>query len=126
MKYKLQPKKNPQDREAAPKYYAVPVWDGMVDLDYLSRRIAGRSSLTAGDVSNVIKNFLDEIPGYLLLGRSVKLDGLGILRVSFSSEGSEKAEEFKTAMIRGVKVQFRPSVEFMGMVNEGISFEKTE
>lgn len=44
MKYKLVARKNPQDKEAPARYYATPVWDGTVDLDYVARRIAGRSA----------------------------------------------------------------------------------
>ena len=58
-----------------------------MDLDYVSRRIAGRSSLTVGDISNVLKNFLDEVPALMLLGKSVKLDEVGIMRISFRVRG---------------------------------------
>lgn len=126
MKYKMQKRKNPRDMEAAEKYYATPVWDGIVDLDYVSRRIAGRSSLTVGDISNVLKNFLDEVPALMLLGKSVKLDEVGILRISFSSAGVEDPKKFKTTMVRDVKVQFRPSVKVMDEIRKGISFEKVD
>ena len=97
-----------------------------MDLDYVSRRIAGRSSLTVGDISNVLKNFLDEVPALMLLGKSVKLDEVGIMRISFSSEGVANPKEFKTTMIRDVKVQFRPSVRVRDEIKSGISFEKVE
>ena len=56
-------------------------------MDMICRQIAGRSSLTAGDVKNVLTNFLDELPTYMLMNRSVQLEDFGILRISFGSEG---------------------------------------
>lgn len=47
MKVKLIPRKNPQKRDAAPKYYAEPQYEGTIDIDFIARQIAGRSSLTA-------------------------------------------------------------------------------
>ena len=35
-------------------------------------------------------------------------------------------KEFKTTMIRDVKVQFRPSVRVRDEIKSGISFEKVE
>lgn len=52
MKFKLIPKRNPQDRESAPKYYAQPEYNGMIDVDFIAKQIAGRSSLTAGDIKS--------------------------------------------------------------------------
>ena len=62
-------------------------------MDMICRQIAGRSSLTAGDVKNVLTNFLDELPTYMLMNRSVQLEDFGILRISFGSEGVDRADE---------------------------------
>ena len=61
MKIRLVPKKNPQKREEV-KFYANPVNLGHKSLDDIARDIAGRSSLTRGDVSNVLYNFIDCLP----------------------------------------------------------------
>ena len=53
MRFKLVQKKNPQKREEV-KFYANPVNVGHKSLDDIARDIAGRSSLTRGDVSNVL------------------------------------------------------------------------
>ena len=78
-------------------------------MDMICRQIAGRSSLTAGDVKNVLTNFLDELPTYMLMNRSVQLEDFGILRISFGSEGVDRAEDFSSFLIRGVKIVFTPS-----------------
>ena len=53
MKIRLVPKKNPQKREEV-KFYANPVNVGRKTLDDIARDISGRSSLTHGDISNVL------------------------------------------------------------------------
>ena len=50
MKIRLVPKKNPQKREEV-KFYANPVNLGHKSLDDIARDIAGRSSLTRGDIT---------------------------------------------------------------------------
>ena len=111
MKYKLIERKNPQNPTAAGKYYASPVNDGRVSQKDIAAEIVGLSSLSRGDVANVINNLLDTVPKYLLMGKSVSLGELGTLRISFSSEGVSTPEQFNTNLIQGVKIIFTPSVE---------------
>ena len=123
MKYKKVARKNPAKRQEAPKYYAQPVWDGVVGIDELADIIAGRSSLTKGDIRNVLENFLDEIPRFLRMGKAVRLEKLGIFRASFSSEGAATPEAFKTSLIRGEKVIFLPSVELKDAIVGKLTYE---
>ena len=109
MKIRLVPKKNPQKREEV-KFYANPVNLGHKSLDDIARDIAGRSSLTRGDVSNVLYNFIDCLPHYLRDGFSIQLGEFGSMRVTLSSKGAEKEEEFKTATIKP-RVVFTPGGE---------------
>lgn len=48
MKYKLIPKGNPQNKDAAPKHYAIPVYAGTINLRSISKEIADLSSLSPG------------------------------------------------------------------------------
>ena len=109
MKIRLVPKKNPQKREEV-KFYANPVNLGHKSLDDIARDIAGRSSLTRGDVSNVLYNFIDCLPHYLRDGFSIQLGEFGSMRVTLSSKGAEKEEDFKTATIKP-RVVFTPGTE---------------
>jgi len=124
MKYKLVERKNPQNPQAPGKLYASPVNDGKVSQKNISAEIVALSSLTRGDVSNVIENLLDTIPKYLLMGKSVSLGDLGTLRISFSSEGVATAEEFNVNKISGVRVLFTPSPLLRQSI-AGIKFEKS-
>ena len=123
MKVKIVQRKNPQKPDEPGKFYGQPVLDGVVGMDMICRQIAGRSSLTAGDVKNVLTNFLDELPTYMLMNRSVQLEDFGILRISFGSEGVDRAEDFSSSLIRGVKIVFTPSAKMKERVKSEITFE---
>ncbi|MDR2927058.1 MAG: HU family DNA-binding protein [Cytophagaceae bacterium] len=124
MKYKLIERANPQDRSKK-KFYAQPVNEGKVTQKNIAADIVELSSLSRGDVSNVIESLLGTMPRYLLMGKSVQLGDFGTLRLSFSSEGVENAAEFRAGMISGVKVVFTPSVELKAALQK-ISFEKAQ
>ena len=109
MKIRLVPKKNPQKREEV-KFYANPVNVGRKTLDDVARDISGRSSLTRGDISNVLYNFIDCLPHYLRDGFSVQLGEFGSMRVTLSSKGAETEKAFKTETIKP-RVVFTPGTE---------------
>lgn len=123
MKVKIVQRKNPQKPDEPGKFYGQPMLDGVIGMDTICRQIAGRSSLTAGDVKNVLTNFMDELPTYMLMNRSVQLEDFGILRISFGSEGAERAEDFSSSLIRGVKIVFTPSAKMKERVKSEITFE---
>jgi predicted histone-like DNA-binding protein len=123
MKYKLTERKNPQNPQAAAKWYATPVNEGKVSQKEIAADIVGLSSLARGDVANVIDSLIDTVPKYLLMGKSVSLGELGTLRISFSSEGVATEDEFNVNLISGVKIIFTPSVELKKQI-DGIHFEK--
>lgn len=122
MKYKLTQRSNPMNAEATKKWYASPVLSGKLTQKSLSDEIAGRSSLTKGDISNVIMNMIDEFPRQLIEGKSVKLDGFGSFRISFSSDGVENKEDFNTSLIKNAKILFTPSSELKKALSD-LSFE---
>lgn len=112
MKYKLIQRGKPGDTSAPKKWYASPVKSGTATQKTIAREIAGRSSLTMGDVSNVLQNFLDVLPQKLIDGNSIQLGEFGTFRISFSSEGVEDPKTFSTDKINSLKIIFTPSVDF--------------
>lgn len=114
-------RENPQDRSKV-KWYAAPVNDGKIAKNDLTKEIVNISSLSRGDVSNVIESLLDVIPKYLLMGKSISLGELGTIRVSFGSEGVEDVKDFNVSKISGVKIVFTPGVELKKQLSE-IRFE---
>ena len=124
MKYKLIQRANPQDRTKS-KWYAQPVNDGKVSQKAIAADIVELSSLSRGDVSNVIESLIATMPKYLLMGKSVSLGDFGTLRLSFSSEGVEDPAKFNPSLISGLKVVFTPSVELKAALDRA-RFEKSE
>ena len=122
MKYKLMTRANPQDRTKE-KLYASPVNAGKITKTDLAKEIVNISSLSRGDVSNVIESLIDIVPKYLLMGKSINLGELGTMRVSFSSQGVENEKDFSTGKIKDVKIIFTPSVELKNQLKQ-IRFEK--
>jgi predicted histone-like DNA-binding protein len=111
MKYKVIERGRPGNPAAPGKQYASPVNAGKMTIKDLAKEIAGRSSLTRGDIENVLSNFLDELPTFLKLGLSVQLGNFGTMRLNLQSEGVEQGKKFTGANITGVKVIFTPGVE---------------
>jgi predicted histone-like DNA-binding protein len=125
MQYKVIERTNPQKRGKQKKWYANSVKSGNVTAKAIAKEIAGRSSLTRGDIESVLSTFLDELPTHLAMGKSVKLGELGSLRLSISSEGVDSSEEFSVSNIKGMKVIFTPSVDLKKALKD-IHFEKKE
>ncbi|MDR2383240.1 MAG: DNA-binding protein [Prevotellaceae bacterium] len=123
MKYRVVKKGNPADPSAPKKKYANAVNAGTFTIKDITAEIAGRSSLTSGDINSVLYNFTDVTPTFLKLGLSVKLGGLGTLRLVTLSEGVDEDKEFTAANIKGVKIVFTPSVELKKSL-ENITFEE--
>lgn len=122
MKIRLVERINPIKKQEPAKWYANAVNVGKKDLKAIAKDIAGRSSLTRGDIENVLSNFVDQLPGYLKDGFSIKLADFGTLRLSLSSEGSDSKETFNTSGITP-KVIFTPSTAIKKELLD-ISYEK--
>ena len=120
MKVNLVKRKNPQDKTKI-KLYGNAVNLGTKTLHEISTDIAGRSSLTHGDIENVLANFVDCLPPYLIDGFSIQLGEFGTLRISLSSKGAATAKDFNTANIRP-RIIFTPGVALKKRL-QGMSFE---
>ena len=116
MKIKMVQRKNPQKKSEV-KYYASPVNAGKKNLRDIAHDIAGRSSLTRGDIENVLSNFMDCLPHYLRDGFSVQLGEFGTMRLTLSSEGAATEKAFKTEKIKP-RVTFTPGVELKVALRE--------
>jgi len=97
-------KMNPQTKEK--KWYASPKLTGKRTLKDFSKDLSSLSSLSAGDVQNVIVNLIDELPKWLMEGDSVKLDGFGSFRLSFSSDGVATKDEVTANQITDIRIIF--------------------
>ncbi|MDR3094323.1 MAG: HU family DNA-binding protein [Bacteroidales bacterium] len=118
MKYKTIPKGNPADREEKPKYYAAPVYTGEINLKRISAELAALSSLSSGDVNNVLTNFVEALPKYLKDGYKLRLGDFGIFKVSFSSEGQADPKKVLPAHIKNRKVLYTAGKDIKNSMND--------
>lgn len=107
---------NPQTKEK--KWYASPRLSGKRGLKDFSQDISDVSSLSAGDVQNVIANFITQLPKWLMEGDSVKLDGFGTFRLSFSSSASDTKEGVTAGNIKDIYILFDPDDEIKQRVKK--------
>ena len=117
MKIKLIERRKPGTKTGPGKFYASPVNVGKKTLRDIAHDIAGRSSLTRGDIENVLANFMDCLPHYLRDGFSVQLGEFGTMRLTLSSEGTATEKAFKTETIKP-RVTFTPGVELKAALRE--------
>ena len=117
MKIKLIERRKPGTKTGPGKFYASPVNVGKKNLRDIAHDIAGRSSLTRGDIENVLANFMDCLPHYLRDGFSVQLGEFGTMRLTLSSEGAATVKAFKTETIKP-RVTFTPGVELKAALRE--------
>lgn len=122
MRIKLVQRSNPLDKDQNPKYYAQMENEGVADLYSLMKQITKYSSLSLGDVLNVLENMIDAASLFLLMGRGVRVGRLGMLRIILKSEGVDTPEEFNYNLIHRVKLQFTPSVQLKKQLKD-ISYE---
>ena len=123
LKYKLIERGLPNDPTAPKKFYATNVSQGKKTLNAIGKDIADISSLSRGDIQNVLLNLVDQIPKYLLDGQSVNLGEVGTMRISYSSEGVSSEAEFSTSLIKNVKIIFTPGPAIKKAL-ESAKFEK--
>lgn len=83
---------------------------GTVATQQLAEVIAEKSSLTAGDVQNVVRNLMSVMREYLLNSRSVRLDDLGTftMKACTRGKGVESADKVSPNQITALKCRFTP------------------
>ncbi len=81
-----------------------------VSTQQVAEMIAEKSSLTPGDVHNVIRNMVTVMGRLLLNSQTVKLDGLGTFTLIAKSSGNgvDTPEKVSPSQIRALRIQFTP------------------
>ncbi len=108
IRFKLVPRKNPQDETAAPKYYAQVVTIEKVNLKDLAELVTSHTTMSGPDVYGVIMALEGEIKTALKSGRAVELGDLCIMYPALDSDGADTEEDFSsTSHITRKKVRIR-------------------
>lgn len=117
IQYKLIPKRNPQNVEAAPKHYAIAVYDRTCNLSQLAKELASRSTTASeGDVFSVLIGLRDLMKEHLDRSDRVLFDGIGTFEIALSSEGAEEPDKFHSSLIKGTRLNFRPDRDMKSFI----------
>ena len=94
------------------KYYAQAVYDeGFVGTDELAQFIQTQASVKKSDIIAVLTELGEAMKHYFELGQKVRIKGLGIFKVGFSSIGVAKLEDCGAATITTRRVLFKPETQ---------------
>lgn len=125
--YSIAAYKKPGDMEGPAKYYAKAQASGTVEINELADDIAYSTTLTDGDVLNVIRALIKQINRHIAKGEIVKLENLGAFQAQIRSNGSETSEDFNESYIRQVHLQFRPGLGLQStLALENLQFKKVK
>ena len=123
-KFKLTQKKNPQDKAAPAKWYAIPSVVNRLTTRTVCKVVTRNTTTAPTEAESTFNLVCDGIVHELQQGNSVQLGELGWLRLSFGSEGVEDITKFDAAsMIKNVKVLFSPSKTLLSSIEQGLQFE---
>ena len=103
--YSIAAMKKPAEPEAAPLYYAKMQASGVVDLD---EEISYATTLTDGDVLNVLRALIKQMKKNLAAGKIVRMEKFGSFQFQLCSKGADSEEKFSADSIKKVNIQFRP------------------
>jgi len=107
--YKIQGRKNPQDRTAPEKFYAAVTPNGSVDFESLAEIISEQCTVTETDCIAVLTVLEQNIVRELKQGRIVRLGKLGNFQVGLSSDGFDTREEVTSGAVKKARILFRPA-----------------
>ena len=94
------------------KYYATAVYDNrFIETEQLAEFIQTQASVKKSDIKAVLDELGGALKHFFELGQKVRLDGIGILKVGFSSIGVSKVEDCTSATITTRRVLFQPETE---------------
>ena len=95
--------------EAYGKYYATAVYDNnFIGTEELADFIQRQASVKKSDIKAVLQELGEALKHFFELGQKVKLDGIGIFKVGFSSIGVTKLEDCGAQTITTRRVLFQP------------------
>ena len=94
------------------KYFATAVYDNhFVGTDETADFIQRQASVKKSDIKAVLQELGEAMKHFFEMGQKIKLEGIGILKVGFSSIGVAKAEECSASTITTRRILFQPETE---------------
>ncbi len=100
------------------KFYAHVVTDGEATIDELVKDIEKFSSLSEPDIRGVIVALENVIQNKLSDSKIVRLEKLGSLYPSVSSEGVDDPKDLASSMVKEVTINYRPGERLKKAIND--------
>ncbi|WP_310396835.1 HU family DNA-binding protein [Hymenobacter sp.] len=120
IEYSLVQRGLPAQPNSPKKWYANVRSSGTTTERDMADKISRGTSLSSTDVKAAIESLLQEIPRELADGQIVQLGDLGSFRVTLQGEGTETEEEFTSARVSRIKVNFVPSALFEQLLSGAV------
>ena len=112
-KFKKLQNKN-DDSTAYGKWFATAVYDQhFIETEELAEFIQTQASVKKSDIKAVLDELGGALKHFFELGQKVKLDGIGIFKVGFSSIGTNEKDDCGAQNITTRRVLFQPETERM-------------
>ena len=100
------------DSTAFGKWFATAVYDQhFITTEELADFIQKQASVKKSDIKAVLDDLGDAMKHFFELGQKVRLDGIGIFKVGFSSIGVNDKEDCGAQNITTRRVLFQPETE---------------
>jgi predicted histone-like DNA-binding protein len=113
MSQKFKKLQNKNDESTAfGKWFATAVYDqGFIETEELAEFIQTQATVKKSDIKAVLDELGGALKHFFELGQKVRLDGIGIFKVGFSSIGAIDKESCGAANITTRRVLFQPETE---------------
>ena len=111
-KFKKLQKNTNDDSTAYGKWFATAVYDQhFIETEELAEFIQTQASVKKSDIKAVLDELGGALKHFFELGQKVKLDGIGIFKVGFSSIGTVEKDDCGAQNITTRRVLFQPETE---------------
>lgn len=111
-KYIKSQNKNSHNAKSYGKYYAKPVYDEkFVETDEIADFIQTQATLKRSDIKAALDELGAAMKHFLEMGQKIRLVGIGIFKVGFSSIGVTDSNECTASTITSRRVLFQPEIE---------------
>ena len=108
IKYKIISRKNPQEPDGAPQYYAKAVQDRTMEFeDFVSHMSDHNSPYSRGVIHGVLTDMLDCLQELVLDGKSVRLGELGLFSIGLTGKTAATQKDWDPSLVEGVKLNVR-------------------
>ena len=111
-KYIKSKNNNSHNAKTYGKYYAKPIYDEkFIETDEIADFIQTQATLKRSDIKAALDELGAAMKHFLGMGQKIRLSGIGIFKVGFSSIGVARAEDCTASTITSRRVLFQPETE---------------